>query len=128
MIVVDTSVWISALRNRQAQEALHLAELLDQDVVAIAVPTRIEILAGARATEQPRLSRLLSALPTLHPSDVTWQRIEQWLGGIKRAGDWFGVADLLIAGIAAENSAPVWSLDSDFTRMAKLRLIDLHHP
>jgi predicted nucleic acid-binding protein len=56
----------------------------------------------------------------------TWRRIEGWLGAIKNAGDWFGVSDLLIAGIAAEHGAAIWSLDSDFTRMANLKFISLH--
>lgn len=128
MIVVDTSVWINAFRNQKSAEARHLSELLDNDEVAIAIPIRIEILSGARRSDQPRLSRTLSALPTFYPSAATWQRIEGWLGTIKNAGDWFGVGDLLIAGIGAENHAAIWSLDGDFARMAKLKLIELYRP
>ena len=128
MIVVDTSVWISAFRDRESFEARHLTELLDSDEVAIAIPTRIEILSGARRLEQARLSRILSALPTFYPADATWRRIEGWLGIIKSSGDWFGVGDLLIAGIGAENNAAIWSLDNGFARMAKLKLIDRYRP
>jgi predicted nucleic acid-binding protein len=80
MIVVDTSVWINAFREEKSSEARHLSELLDNDEVAIAIPIRIEILSGARRSEQPRLSRTLSALPIFYPSDTTWQWIEDWLG------------------------------------------------
>jgi predicted nucleic acid-binding protein len=128
MIVVDTSVWINAFRNQKSLEAHHLNELLDNDEVAIAIPIRIEILAGAHRTEQARLSRTLSALPTYYPNAPTWHRIEGWLAAIKNAGDRFGFGDLLIAGIGAENHAAVWSLDDDFARMAKLKLIELYRP
>jgi predicted nucleic acid-binding protein len=128
MIVVDTSVWINAFRDQKSAEARHLNELLDNDDVAIAIPIRIEILSGARRSEQPRLKRILSALPTFYPNDATWHRIEGWLGTIKNAGDWFGFGDLLIAGIGAENHAAIWSLDGDFARMARLKLIDLYGP
>lgn len=128
MIVVDTSVWINAFRDRKSSEARHLSDLLDNDEVAIAIPTRIELLSGARRSDQPRLSRTLSALPIFFPHDATWRRIESWLGTIKNAGDWFGVGDLLIAGIGAENHAKIWSLDGDFARMAKLKLIELYRP
>jgi predicted nucleic acid-binding protein len=126
MIVVDTSVWIDALRSRQSKEFRHLSKLLDADRVAMAIPVRIEILSGSPRAQQAQLSRTLSALPLMYPSDSTWHRIEEWLDTIKRAGDCFGVGDLLIAGIAAEHHAAVWSLDSDFVRMAKLKLITLH--
>ena len=128
MIFIDTSVWINAFRNQKGSEALHLSDLLDNDEVAIAIPTRIELLSGARRSDQPRLRRTLSALPIFFPSDATWRRIEGWLGTIKNAGEWFGVGDLLIAGIAAENHAAVWSLDGDFARMANLKLVEVYRP
>ncbi|HKY08508.1 MAG TPA: PIN domain-containing protein [Candidatus Binatia bacterium] len=128
MIVVDTSVWINALRSRESPEFRHLSELLDADRVAMAIPVRVEILAGSARAQQAQLSRTLSALPLFYPSESTWRRIEEWLVPMKRAGEWFGVGDLLIAGIAAEHQVPVWSLDSDFARMARLRLISLHRP
>jgi predicted nucleic acid-binding protein len=128
MIVVDTSVWINALRDQKSAEARHLSDLLDSDEVAIAIPIRLELISGARRSDQPRLSRTLSALPTFYPNATTWQRIEGWLGTIKNAGDWFGVGDLLIAGIGAENHAAIWSSDGDFARMAKLKLIELYRP
>jgi len=127
MILVDTSVWINALRDQTSDEANHLTDLLDRDEAAIAIPIRIEILSGARRADQPRLRRILSALPTLYPNDATWHRIENWLGKIKTSGDYFGVGDLLIASIGAENNAAIWSLDSGFARMAKLKLIDFYH-
>ena len=54
MIVVDTSVWINAFRNEKSSEARHLSELLDEDEVAIAIPIRIELLSGARRSDQSR--------------------------------------------------------------------------
>ena len=126
MIVVDTSVWIAAFRNRQGTVAAHLRVLLDADEVGLAAPVRVEILAGASHADRPRLRRTLSALPVFYPSEATWLRIESWLDTISTSGDWFGMGDLLIAGIAAERSTAVWSLDQDFARMARLKLVEFH--
>ncbi len=128
MILVDASVWIAALRSARSGEALHLSDLLDADQVGLAFPVRLEILSGATARDLPRLRRLLSALPTWVPVESTWKLVEAWIEQAVEAGERFGVADLLIAGLAAERSAPLWSLDADFERMARLGLIELHQP
>jgi predicted nucleic acid-binding protein len=91
--------------------------------VALAAPVRIEILVGAGNRERPKLRRVLSALPLFYPTDAAWERIDEWTDRAGRAGERFGFADLLIGAIAAENDSPIWSLDLDFARMAKLGFV-----
>jgi predicted nucleic acid-binding protein len=126
MILVDTSVWIAALRSGAGPEANQLRTLLDADEVAMAAPVRVEILTGASNKDRPLLRNLLSALPLLYPTAATWKRIDSWLDRAGKAGEHFGFADLLIASIAVEWKAPVWSLDKDFARMGRLGLISVH--
>ena len=125
MVVVDSSVWIEFFRGKNDRVISRLRRLLDADDVALAAPVRLELLAGVSSREQPRLRRLLSALPLLVPTQTVWPKLEAWLPKARAAGERFGAMDLLIAGIADENDAAVWSEDSDFVRMARLGFVTL---
>lgn len=128
MIFVDTSVWVEALRSAESTTARGLGGLLDSSEVALSVPVRVEILAGASNRDHVRLRRVLSALPLFFPTEQTWLRIDDWLGRARSAGERFGFGDLLIAAIAADHHAPIWSLDRDFVRMARVGLVEVHQP
>ena len=128
MIVVDTSVWVAVLRSRSAPEAPALAALLDSDDVILPVPVRVELLLGAPARERKRLRMLLSALPVAYPDHDTWRLTETWAQDAADAGHRFGVGDLLIAALASEQGALVWSLDRDFDRMARLKFVSVYDP
>ena len=128
MIVVDTSVWVEVFRNGKGPEANHLRLLLDHDEVCLAIVVRLEILSGAGRRDRARLSRLLAALPVFYPTEDTWATIGSWIERAAGAGHRFGIADLLIAAIAAENGAVIWSLDSGFVRLSRLGVVSLHVP
>jgi predicted nucleic acid-binding protein len=126
VIFVDTSVWVAALRSSGSREARHLQGLLDRDEVGLPVVVRLEILAGAGPRYRAKLRRALSALPVYFPRTETWDRIEGWIEDSSATGERLGVVDLLIAALAEEQEAALWSLDRDFERMSRLGYIRLH--
>ena len=123
MIVVDSSVWIAALRSASGQDAIVLRSLLDADEVALAVPVRTELLMGARTGEREKLGEALKGLPLLYPTDDTWRTIDRWTSQASRKGQTFAIGDLLIGALAAEIGGLVWSHDADFARMESLKLV-----
>lgn len=127
MIVVDTSVWVAALRADGA-EAKILRALLDDDEVLLAIPVKIELLSGTSKRQRAELRSALSSLPLAYPTDDTWRMTDEWTERAAPAGAAFGVGDLLIGAIAHEAGALVWSLDGAFARMERLRLVERFDP
>jgi predicted nucleic acid-binding protein len=128
VIVVDTSVWVRALRAGASDEAVALRAMLEADETCLAVPVRIELLTGASRHDRPILRRSLSALPVLYPTDDTWRLIDGWVEVAGGAGQRFGFGDLLIGALARETGSLVWSLDADIERMSNLGFVDLYEP
>ncbi len=128
MIVVDTSVWVSFLRDAKSPTRPTLERLLDDDVVLLPLPVRVELLSGAGAHTVSVLHRTLSALESLTPSADTWALAERWVLKAAAQGLRFGMGDLLIAACAAERGAVLWSLDGDFEPMYRLRWVKRFKP
>lgn len=123
MIVVDSSVWIAALRSASGPDAIALRSLLDADEVALAVPVRTELLMGAKAADRAHLEHGLRGLPLLYPTDDSWRTIDQWTAQASRKGQTFALGDLLIGVLTAEIGGLVWSHDADFARLEALNLV-----
>lgn len=124
MIVVDTSVWIAAPRQRAVADTLR--ELVEADEVALALPVRLELLAGTARRDRAAFRRVCAALPHLLPTAETWTPIPGWIEQATDVGECFGLVDLLIAAMASEIGGLVWSLDKDFERMERLKMVSLY--
>ncbi len=128
MIVVDTSVWIEANRRPSRSVAAAMTSLLDADEVALALPVRLELLAGVARRDRTAFARGLSALPVLHPSDTTWELIARWVPAAADRGYRFGLTDLIVAALTHEIGGLVWSLDEDFAHLEALKMVSRFSP
>ena len=126
MIVVDTSVWVRAQRKPTGETADTLRHLLDADEVALALPVRCELWAGTAKKDRRAFIRVFSALPVLVPDEDTWAPLPDWIARAADAGERFSFTDLVIARLADDIGGLVWSLDSDFKRMARLKFVRLY--
>jgi predicted nucleic acid-binding protein len=126
LIVVDTSVWVAASRTPSGPASTTLQELIEADVAVLALPVRIELMAGVSNRQRAALRRTLGALPVAVPTEETWALLESWIEPAARKGHRFGMADWLIAALADELGALVWSLDQDFEEMEQLKFVRLY--
>jgi len=126
VIVVDTSVWVEATRRPHGGVQRALRRLIDADEVGLALPVRLELMAGIARKYRRAFGRALTGLPILMPSEETWRLIEAWVAPAADKGQRFGVTDLLIAGLAHEVGALVWSRDADFDRLEELGFVRIY--
>jgi predicted nucleic acid-binding protein len=113
-------VWIAARRDDRIYE--ELASLMDADEAAMALPVRLELLAGTPKKERTAFHKSCGAVPQLVPTEETWKPLAAWIERATDAGESFSLTDLLIASLADEIGGLIWSLDHDFERMEKLRI------
>jgi predicted nucleic acid-binding protein len=126
VIVVDTSVWIEADRRPVGPVPNALRSLIEADELALALPVRLELAAGVARKHRRAFLHRLSGLPVVIPTEDTWKLVESWIPGAAERGHRFTLADLMIAALAHEIGALVWSLDEDFGRMEQLGLVQTY--
>lgn len=126
MVIIDTSVWISFFRAKPHACKNEVLQLLDDDRAGIAYPVLAELINGVRNRELAGLEQLLHALPVFYPTRKSCDMVTEMIHRSRRRGLQFGFADLLIAALANEADAELWSLDADFTKMQKLQLVKVY--
>ena len=123
MILVDSSVWVRALRRGDSPESRELDALLSADEVAITDIVVAEVLQGASSeTEFASFAERMDALHYFHADEALWLRAARLSFDLKRQGTTTSLADAVIAAVALENSLELYTLDSDFQRIPGLSL------
>ena len=123
MILVDTSVWVVALRDPASRERRELDGLLQQDVVTTTDVVVGEVLQGARSVEDfLKVADRMDALHYLHADKSIWSRAARLSFDLRRQGLTTALSDVLIATVAIYNDCDVYAIDSDFERIPGVRL------
>lgn len=123
MILVDSSVWISAWKGDREGLATHLATLIEAGQVALNWLIRTEILQGARDTKhQHVLHELLSPIPVDPFPDTLWDKAPHLYLHCRERGITLTTIDCLIATHAQIGSHTLWSLDKIFEKITGLKI------
>ena len=127
MILVDSSVWIDFLSSAPGRAGGELRRMInDAEPFALAGVIITEILRGL-TRDASRIERYLTQWDLLEPSGF---RTYREAAAIFRLGRSQGVSlrtmDVLIAAVALEHRASVFTLDKDFSRIARLTGLPLY--
>jgi predicted nucleic acid-binding protein len=127
VILVDSSVWIdffSPLPGRAGKELRRM--IADAEPFAIAGVVVAEILQGL-TRDVGQIERYLSMWNILEPVGFSTYRDAATIFRLARSkGITLSTIDTLIAAIAMDHHAAVFTLDKDFSRIARLASLPLY--
>ncbi len=129
MILVDSSVWIDFLSSRPGPGGQELRRLIEDGApVALTGVIVTEVLQGLKR-DIKRIEDYLSFFEILEAGGFdTYRNAAALFRSARSQGVSLTTTDVLIATLAVENGAEVFSLDRDFVRLAHLVGLQLHKP
>ena len=129
MILVDSSVWISAWKGVDASLTSKLSELIELEEVGINPLIRMELLQGASDTKhQNQIRVLLDPVPIQEISSEIWYGTPVFSLQQRQKGVTLTTVDCLIAYQAKILNASLWSLDRVFEKISGVRMYRLTPP
>jgi len=122
MILIDSSVWIEALRERGSIETKRRVHEHLQSGRACWMPMiRLELWNGARGENEKRaLREFEGVLPDLEVGPQVWEVASDLARRARAAGLTVPAADLLIVACARHHGVEIESLDAHFAELEKL--------
>ncbi len=125
MIIVDTSVWIDVLRDRNGRIVESFRKAVGDDIYVLTRFTQLELLQGAKDEyEWRRLREYLETQFYLEATDSTWVEAARIYYDLRRRGITINSPiDCCIAQIAIENHATLLHNDQGFERIQQVRAL-----
>jgi predicted nucleic acid-binding protein len=109
-VIVDTSVIVDHLRN-DSRAVILMTDLLNQDRVWAATPTRTEIMAGLRADELEPMAKLFDVLSWVEIDIAVADGAGQLARRYRRSHGGIDTVDYLIAAAAQSMGASLVTLN-----------------
>ena len=125
MILVDSSVWIRMFRSSGGAEIVRMDRVID-DAATCGVILQ-EVLQGIQPEHYVAgVRRSLLRHYYLETTQTTYLAAAEYGRKCRARGFCLATADALIAAVAIERRAALWTLDKDFVRAAGFLPLRLH--
>jgi len=127
LILVDTSVWIDFFSSSPGRAGSELRRMIEEvEPFALTGVVVTEVLQGLTRNVN-RIERYLSLWEMLEPRGFSTYREASAISRLARSkGVSLTTIDTLIAAVALEYQASLFSLDKDFSRLARITALRLH--
>jgi predicted nucleic acid-binding protein len=123
LVIIDTSIWVPALRAKDAPEKRQVAALVRTGEAAIVGVVLVEVMRGARnLTDYEELNEQLRAAYFIDDSEESWLRSARLMLELKLRGETIPLPDAIIAAQALEGDHSLLAKDVHFERVPGLKL------
>jgi predicted nucleic acid-binding protein len=123
LVIIDTSIWISAFARRNSIEKEEVERLTSDDEAAIVGTILLELLRGARSPEEfEKLSGDLKGASFVEDTEESWTLAGRILLELRAIGQTIPIADAVIAAQAMLGEHTLYTADPHFGRISGLRL------
>lgn len=120
MVLVDSSAWIEALSHPDSSVFGQVNKLLEDQACTCGVVIQ-EVLQGLRELSVIReVSMRMSLLPYLEANPETYLAAAYLFRRCRHRGIRVHTVDALIMALAIQHGVPVFTLDSDFAKVASI--------
>jgi hypothetical protein len=129
MVLVDSSVWIEAVRRDGSLEyKLGLKGLIEVAEAMFCGPVKLEFLGGARVQERKRMSSYFECIPYRAMDDSAWEFAKDCAWRLRDKGHSLPWNDILIASLSLKWICRVYAKDRHFETMRDVLGIRLYAP
>ena len=127
MILVDSSVWIDFFRSSPGPGGGELRRMIEEsEPFALTGVVVAEVLQGL-TRDAGTIEQLLAQCDMLEPAGFqTYREAAAIYRTARSRGISLTTIDTLIAAIALEHGASVFTLDRDFSRIARMAAVNLY--
>jgi predicted nucleic acid-binding protein len=124
-LLLDTTVLIDTLRNRNQRRNLLAGLLVSGYALATSTMNIAEVFAGLRPGEEQATRQFLAGLDLIPVSAAIAERAGQLKAAFRRAGETRSIADMIVAATAIENGFSVATDNRKDFQIAGLALFPL---
>ncbi len=129
MVLIDSSVWIEALRRSGSLPVkLAVEGLLEAYEAQWCAPVRLEVIGGARRDQRRRLAAYFAVVPYRTVSTQDWENALTLAWKLRDAGLSVPWLDVLIVSLALQDDIRVYAIDRHFATMADFTGLRLYQP
>ncbi len=121
-VLLDTSVWVDALRGKTPGIVTVTQQLLKDDRVLICGPVIFEIKRGLHPRDKKKILPLFDALIRLPVDETVWDVAGDLDASLRKKGITIPPMDVLIAQVCLFHDVFLFTLDEHFRSVPRLKV------